>query len=135
MADEKQLRTWVVENLTTDATNQLDQWKEEAASLLSLTKSGDVVPKIPAKDLDAKSAILLQSIGKVYAEVGGLVENARISAPRLEPVLGVPTGTIGWALSELRKEHLLISEGHGEFRLSPARVGEAISRIKQRSSE
>lgn len=132
MSEDKPLKTWVVENLTLDATSQLDQWKDEVAGLLSLTKTGDVVPKVAVGQLDAKTAILLQGIGKTYAEVGGLVDTATISAPKLEPVVGVPSGTIGWALSELRKEHLLISEGRGEFRLSPAMVGEAITRIKQK---
>lgn len=135
MTEERPLKSWVAENLTTDSANQLDSCKGDVASLLVLTKAGDVVPRVPVQNLDAKCAILLQGIGKAYAEIGGYVENARISAPTLVPILGIPSGTVGWALSELRKEHLLIAEGHGEFRISLARIGEAISRIKQKLSE
>jgi hypothetical protein len=106
MSDSQPLRTWIVENLTSDTASQVDQWKVDVAGLLSLGKNGDIIPRVAVHQLDAKTLILLPGIGKTYAEAGGLIDSATISAPKLEPVIGVPSGTIGWALSEPRKEHI-----------------------------
>lgn len=131
MPESDTLRQWVIDNLTSQDTSQLDRWKEDVAKLLSLSKAGDVLPKIAASGLDAKATILLQALGKTYAQTGGLVGEASISAAKLKGVIAIPTGTVGWALAELRKERLLLADEKGGYVLPPAMVGEAISRIKR----
>ena len=130
MTEKKPLKDWVLEDLASDTTTQLDGLRDEVAGLLTLTRQGEVVPKVDSNKLDSKGRILLEAIGRAYAEVGGLIENAAVSAPRLEPVTGAPSGTLGWALSELRKERLLVSDGHGKYRILPGRLADAISRVK-----
>jgi hypothetical protein len=133
MTDSKEdLKAWIQSNMSTAMSSQLDRWKESAAELFSLTIAGEVVPKVDQAELDAKSKIMLQLVGRAYAVAGGYVENASLSNPQLELVVAAPPSTIRRALSELKDEHFLIDGKRGEHALAPARIGEVVGLVRKK---
>ena len=125
---EDQLKDWIRSNMKSEATSELDRWKEEVAQLLSIMPDGEIETKVTPEE--TKSRILLQFIGRAYAEAGGIVESASLSNSQVKASVGIPAGTVDRVLAELRSEHLLQSSGRGDQRIPANRIGEAVRRIK-----
>lgn len=125
----EELRVWIASHMTTEISDELDRWKEKAATLVSLSPTGTVLPKFEVGQLATSDRILLQLLGKAYASAGGIVESPTMSNAQLKRAVPSPSGTIDRALLELRNEHLVDSPVRGENQLVPSRVGDAISRL------
>jgi hypothetical protein len=135
MSDKEQLRDWINANMSAETTDELDRWKEKVAALLSLGPTGNVVVKVDPNKLDATDHVLLQLLGRTYAEVGGKVENAAMANADLKAVVPAPPGTVDRVLLELRRNHLVDSQNRGEHRLIPSRVGAVVSRLSSHVDE
>ena len=121
--------------MSTETVDELDKWKEKAATLVGLGPTGNVVIKVDGSKLDATDQVLLQLLGRAYAEVGGKVENPSMSNSELKAAVPVPPGTIDRVLLELRRNHIVDSRARGENRLIPSRVGDVVSRLSRSLEE
>jgi len=131
MTEKQQLREWINANMSTDTIDELDKWKEKAASLVGLGPTGNVLIKADPAKLDAMDHVLLQLLGRAYAEVGGKAESASMSNSELKASIPVPPGTIDRVLLELRRDHIVDSQNRGENRLIPSRIGDVILRLSR----
>jgi hypothetical protein len=125
----EQLKDWIGDNMTTETIDDLDKWKEKAAGLVSVSPTGNILPKVDTASLDAPDQILLQLLGRAYAEAGGFVNSATMSNSLLKEAVPAPPGTIDRALLDLRRDRLVESPARGENRLIPSRIGETVTRI------
>lgn len=129
MSEEgESLKAWIQANMKSEATSELDRWKEDVASLLAIMPDGEVESKVTIDD--TKARVLLQFIGRAYAEAGGIVETATLTNSQVKSATGIPAGTIDRVLAELRSEHLLLPSGRGEQQILPSRIGDAVRRIR-----
>lgn len=134
MSDEDaNLKAWIHANMKAEATSELDRWKEDAAKLLSISPGGEIAPRILPND--AESSILLQFIGRAYAEAGGIVESASMSNLEVKAAVSAAPGTVDRVLAELRSRHLLQAFGRGVQRLPASRIGDAIRRVQAKAGK
>ncbi len=132
-ADPKELKQWILSNMTTDAMSELDIYKEDVAKLISLTPSGTVIPRIDRSKLDALTEVLLVLVGRSYAAAAGLVESDEVSNSELVDLVRGSPGGQRWALTMLRRANLVASASRGSHRIKPSEVGRAIKMIKNRA--
>jgi hypothetical protein len=98
---KKQLKEWIGSYMMTDTIDYLDRWKEKAAILVSLSPTGNVLPKVEGARLNAPDQILLQLLGRAYAEAGGILDSATMSNSELNKAVPSPPGRLtGFAGTE-----------------------------------
>lgn len=99
--NENTLKKKILEEMTTDYSNNLEKNFGLAKQFIRVTKEGTV--DILMKDqMSGKEQILLYLIGKMYAKEGGLASTDEVGNEELMAQLGVPIGSLLPSVKELR---------------------------------
>jgi biotin operon repressor len=95
-------KDWIRKNMTQSEDQIIQKNREEISKLVGLTKEGRVVFLADKREFKAGELVALYLIGKLMAKIaeyspGAVVGNAEVSSE-----LGIPSGTVGRTLSELK---------------------------------
>jgi hypothetical protein len=104
MQTSEDLSRWIRENMTVDDNAIIAENKEAVAHLVGLTNEGKVVLKVDKSRLTSRQAVLLYLLGKLFSKVAGYSQDRSATHTEIFTELGMPSGTVGRCLQELRKQ-------------------------------
>ena len=102
------LKKKIIDEMTIDHSNTLENSFEIAKQFIRVTRSGSV-SIIGESDVSAKDMITLYLIGKLYAAEAELSDYNAVESAELESELRLASGTIKSALKRLRDNHIIES--------------------------
>lgn len=108
------LRQWVIENMTVDDKSVLMENKERVSQLVGITSEGKVVLKVEKESMNAQELVLVYLLGKLFANTAGYANEKSAKNSEIAEELGIPAGTVGRCLLELRKSGMArpVEGGH-----------------------
>ncbi len=116
MIDED-LGKWIRDTMTVNEESLIYANKELISRLVSLTKEGKVILSVDKSDLTGSQIVLLHLVGKLFAKVAGYSTNSSATNSEIASEMGIPLGTVGRCLMELRSRGFVRplgkEEGHG----------------------
>jgi len=127
MSEQKDnnLKTRIIEELTTDYSSALERNFDLAKQFIRITKEGKV--DIPAKDkLRGKEQILLYLIGKLYAKEATFAATDEVGNKELLNELGIPEGSLLPWLKDLRDTNKIkqVKKGRYAYHVIPINLVE-----------
>jgi hypothetical protein len=126
-----------LEGLLLDA-DEVDrtQLAEALAGTLGVDSStGRLVLKPGFNELDAARKILAYLLGGKAAVLLGKLESEAVSPALLSKETGMPRGTVNPKLSQLHEQRLVSKTKAGSYYVAPHQLVEALTRLRQRSTE
>jgi len=128
------LKKWIVDNMTSDNLNELDVHKERVSRIMTFTRDGKTVVKIDRKNLNLKSEVLIQLIGRAYANAAGISTSDDMSNEEISSHIRGTEGAHRKALTELRKTGLIEQTGRGRHRVVYGKIGYALELVDKGTS-
>jgi hypothetical protein len=101
--DKENLRKRILEEMTVDYSEVLEQNFDLAKQFIRLSKEGDIEILVKEK-VTGEEKILLYLTGKLYAKEAGLAPTDEVGNEELLKNLGVPSGSLLPWLKSLRDE-------------------------------
>lgn len=124
------LRDAIREEMVTDAEDVLEAYFEQVKKVVRLNEEGRIFLDGSVRDrMSSKEQIRLYLVGKHYAEKAGFAETNSVTNKELEEQLEKPSGTVQWALTELRKENSVKRVKNGEHEIPANMVRGALKEL------
>jgi len=121
MASEHDLSSWVRSNMTVDDSSIMMTHKESVSRLVSLSNDGKVILLKDRKLFSSRQLVVLYLLGKLFAKVANYSTSRAAVNSEIAYELGVPKGTVGRCLMELREMgHVRPSQDEGNELLPSA---------------
>ena len=112
----KDLKRRVIEEMTVDYADSLEENFELAKEFIRITNDGKIDIIIKDK-LSGKEQILAYLIGKLYSRIADFTETEMVGNKELIDELGIPSGSVLPYLKELRDENRIkrITKGQKSY--------------------
>jgi hypothetical protein len=104
MPTSDDLSQWIRENMTVNEHSILNENKEAVAALVGVTIDGKVVLKVDKSELNSRQLVLAYLLGKLFSKMAGYSQHISATNNEIASELGMPIGTVGRCLLELRKQ-------------------------------
>lgn len=104
-------------------------------SIMRLTKDGKVLFLFDRKKVTSGDLILLYLAGKKLANIAGLVDTPSAKLDEISRELGMPKGTIGPRLEELRNAGEVARTERGFYEVTIVGMVNVINRVESRLTE
>ena len=116
MNEEKgdSLRERIIDEMTVNYSSALEKNFDLAKQFIRITKDGKVDVLVKEK-LTGMETILLYLIGKLYAKEAGLSSTDNIGSEELMNELGIPQGSLGRWLKDLRDDNNIKAIRKGKY--------------------
>jgi len=122
----KELQDWIQKNMISDEFEILSSYKERIARIVGITSSGNIVFRVNLSTFDNKLRIAFYLIGKLMAYFVEKVEKPAASNKEIESILGIPKGTVGRSLKELREQYIVRQMERGLHEIIVNKIPEII---------
>jgi hypothetical protein len=103
--------------------------RDRVARVVSINDDGSAGPRVGLA-LPAREAVLCSYVGKHYAAAAGLATQTSVENRELVESLGLPKGTVGRCVKELRDARLIQVLEEGRHTLPVSNIERAIKEIE-----
>jgi len=120
-----------------DVIDALERCFESVRDFCAITSEGLVHVRVK-DEVKSEHAVGLYLVGKRYAERAHLAESRQVTVDELSAELGIPTGTVGYALKCLRDKRVIerVREGGGVAHFIPdRRIESFVGEVKAKLNE
>ncbi len=126
---DAEMREWVRANKVAEQASILREMRDRVAKVVSISGDGSAGPRL-GLSLPARQMVLCSYVGKQYAAAAGLATDATVENRELVDGLGLPKGTVGRCVKELRDVRLIQVMEEGRHVLPISNIERALKEIE-----